>query len=594
MNKESYLLLIALLIVISISAVSSYMILSFDGEDVSNSSFKADLFFENGAIYSVDENDTIAEVLAVKDGKIVFVGSAEEGKSYKESAKEIVDLQGGMLLPGFIDGHIHTISPDFFDFVLLEDTDVDSVLKTIADFVEANPNQDVYYGFGVNVGLFEGDELTNGPKKERLDEISQDKPIIIYALDGHSVWLNSKGFEYSNISKNTSAPIGGEIVKNNKTGELWGSVRDSAMALVPDPNLSEDKLSTALQNFQSNLNSLGYTSIMTLPGNGYLDVPWEGYHKLEQEGLLNLRVRGANILKPWDIENDIAKIEELKAKYNSDMLKLIAAKVFTDGILAGESAYLLKPYNNTTNEYGEGIWTQEALNDVFLSLNKKGIQAHTHSIGDAAVRMALDAAEYSKNNGPDLNSRNAITHLQLVDENDFSRFKELNVVPVVQTFWHFKQPGAWEQIEYPVLGERANNEWPLRSFVDNGAMLTFSSDYPVTNVPNPFYAIEIAVTRNLPDGPAYGVPENITDIDDPKYLLWAEERLDIKNAIRGYTINAAYSIFEEDNIGTLEVGKSADLIVIDQNLLSIDPLKISDTKILRTYLNGKLVYSLPS
>jgi len=579
-----------LILLVILAATSGCTQASPEGDDPT-SSLKADLFFENGVIYTVDEEDTIAQALAVKDGKIVFVGSAQEGTSYRENAAEVVDLRGGMLLPGFIDGHIHTVTPEFFDFILLGDRDVESVVKTIADYVKANPDQDIYYGYGVNVGLFEGDEITKGPKKERLDEISPDKPMIIFALDGHSIWLNSKGFEYCNISKDTSSPPGGDIVKNDDTGELWGSVINSAMALVPDPTFSDDKLALLLQNFQSILNSLGYTSIMTLPANGAFAIPWEGYHTLDQEGLLHVRVRGANILKPWNFEEDFARIKELKVEYNSDLVALTAAKVFADGIMASESAYLLQPYNNTADHYGEAIWTQDALNNAYVTMNKEGIQVHTHSIGDAAVKMALDAAEYAKSNTPGSDLRNTITHLQLIDADDLPRFKELGVIPVVQPFWHFKQPGAWEPIELPVLGERAETEWPLKSFVDNGAILVFSSDYPATNVPHPFYAIEIAVTRNLPDGAAYGAPDDITDIDDPRYLLNPNERIDIKDAIRAYTANAAYSIFAEDIVGTLEVGKSADVIVIDQDLFSIDPLKISDTQVLKTYFNGKLVYS---
>jgi hypothetical protein len=577
-------LLVILLVIVGCTQVSP------ETANTSETLHKADLFFENGIIYTVDREDTIAQTLAVKDGKIIFVGSTEEGQSYKKGATEVVDIQGGMLLPGFIDGHIHTITPEFFDFTLLGDRDVDSVLKTVAEYVNAHPDQSVYYGYGVNVGIFEGEELAKGPKKERLDAISSDKPIIIYALDGHSVWLNSKGFEYCNITKDTASPPGGEIVKDN-TGELWGTITNSAMALVPDPLLSGDKLSLALRNFLSHLSSLGYTAMMTLPGNGFLEVPWDGFQQLEQQGLLHLRVRGASIIRPWEFEEDFARLKEVRAKYDSDLVKLTAAKVFADGILADRSAYLLQPYNNTTDHYGEAIWTQEALNNAYAVINKAGVQIHTHAIGDAATRMALDAAEYVRSINPGLDSRNAITHLQLVATEDFMRFGELGVLPVVQAFWHFKQPGAWEPIEYPVLGERANTEWPLKSFVDYGGILTFSSDYPVTNVPHPFYAIEIAVTRNLPDGPAYGASDDITDMDDPKYLLWPEERLDIKKAIRAYTVNAAYSLFVEDIVGTLEVGKSADLIVIDQDLFSIEPLKISDTRVLRTYLNGKLVYS---
>ena len=547
-----------------------------------------DLFFENGIIYTADENNSIIQSLAVKDGIIVFAGSEKEGKTHKKNAAEIIDLKGGMLLPGFIDGHIHTITPAFFDFILFADTDIPSVLHSITRYIEENPNQEIYYGYGFNVGIFEGEELDKGAKKERLDKICPDKPVIIYALDGHSIWLNSKAFEYCNITKNTIAPAGGEIVKNSR-GELWGSVRNSAMALVPDPVLLPDKLSEVMQHFQSLLNSLGYTSIMTVPGNGYMGVVWDGYRQLEQDGLLTLRVRGAEIIKPWTFNEDVAKIKELRKTYNSDLVKLTAAKLFADGILGDRSAYLLQPYQQGGR--GAPIWTQDDLNHAYTVLNSEGFQIHTHAIGDAAVKMVLDAAGYAKSVTAGLDCRNVITHLQLVDAVDFPRFKGLDVIPVLQPFWHFKQPGGWNPIEYAVLGERAEIEWPLKSFADKGAKLVFSSDFPATNVPHPFYALEIGVTRNLPDAAAYGAPADITDLDDPTYLLNSQERLDVMSMIRGYTVNAAYSIFEEEVTGTLEVGKSADLIVINQDLFNIDPLKISDTKVLKTYFKGKQVYN---
>jgi len=542
-----------------------------------DSDFKADLYFENGVIYTVDHDNSIVQALAVKEGIIVFAGSNVDGKAYKEAAAEIIDLKGGMLLPGFIDGHIHTVTPEFFDFVHFFDFNLDLTLQTIVHYVNAHPNQKVYYGFGYNVNIFEGEELLKGPRKERLDAICSDKPLIIYSLDGHTIWLNSKGFEYCKITKDTPCPIGGEIVKDEHSGELWGSLMNSAMSLVPDPYLEKDRLSVVLQNFQSNLNALGYTSIMTLPGNGFLAVYWDGYQQLERDGLLSLRVRGAEIIKPWLLEEDISNIKTLKNKYNSELVKITAAKFFIDGIIAGRTAYLMQPYQDSGFR-GEPMWEQATLNAAIASMNREGFQTHTHVMGDASAKMALDAAQFANC----FDCRNVLTHLPLVDPNDFSRFKTLNVIPVIQPYWFFKQLNYWEPVEYAVLGKRAEREWPLKSYINNGARVVFSSDYPVSNPPNPFVAIEIGLTRNQP---------GIANMDDPAYLLWPEERANVEEMIRGFTANAAYSIFAEDVTGTLEVGKSADLIVIDQDLFSIYPSKIGNTKVLRTYFKGKLVYS---
>jgi len=537
---------------------------------------KVDLYFENGTIYTVDDDDLIVQALAVKDGIIVFVGSAMDGKNYKEAAKEVIDLNGGMLLPGFIDGHVHTVTPEFFDFVHFNDFNLDLTLQTIVNYINGHPDQDIYYGYGYNVNIFEGEELLKGPQKERLDKICSNKPLIIYSLDGHAIWLNSKGFEYCKITKDTPCPTGGEIVKDEYSGELWGVLTNSAMSLVPDPYLEKDRLSVVLQHFQSDLNALGYTSIMTLPGNGFLGVYWDGYQQLERDGLLSLRVRGAEIIKPWSLEEDIAHIRTLKNKYNSELVKITAAKFFIDGIIISRTSYLMEPYQGS-DFCGESMWEQSALNSAIATMNREGFQTHTHVMGDASAKMALDAAQYANC----LDCRNVLTHLPLVDPNDFPRFKALNVIPVVQPYWFFKQLNYWEPIEYAVLGPRAEREWPLQSYINHGAKVVFSSDYPVSTPPNPFVAIEIGVTRNQP---------GIADIDNPAYLLWPEERSDVKNMIRGFTANAAYSIFAEAVTGSLEVGKSADLIVIDQDIFSIYPSKISNTKVLRTYFKGKLVY----
>ncbi|MDL2214296.1 amidohydrolase [Clostridia bacterium OttesenSCG-928-O13] len=548
-----------------------------------------DIYFENGVIYTADDKDSMAEALAIQDGEIVFVGSAADGVLYKEAAAEVVDLEGKMMMPGLIDGHIHSLSPDFFDFSLVGILTKEDTMAAIESYVQENPDKETYFGYGYMATVFEGEELTEGPKKERLDEICPDKPMVIYSYDGHAAWLNTKALAYCGITAETESTPGGSIVKDNN-GELWGILHDSAMSFTGDFPLDQETVKTALKEYMYYLNSLGYTSIMTPPGNGFFPVPFDAYQAMADNNELSMRVRGAGIITSWNVEEDLKTLAKLQQQYNSGQVQVIGAKLFMDGVMDNESAFLLQPYVDKPDYYGVAGWEIEALNQAVYAVNEMGLLAHIHSMGDAATRACLDAFEYSQGKLGSNEFRNALTHLQLINKEDIPRFRELGIVAVTDPYWHYKAPFYWEEKEHAVLGERAEHMYPMRSFVENDVALAFASDFPVTPLPNPFIAIETGVTRNLADGAEYDLP-NITDMDAPDYLLWPEERLEVMQMLRGYTIGGAYSMFVEDETGSLEVGKSADMIIIDQNLLTVAPLEIKDTLVLGTYFAGQLVYS---
>lgn len=557
---------------------------------------EADTLFINGIVYTVDEADSIAEALAVKEGRIIFVGSAKEAEAFKGPKTEVVDLQGGMLLPGFVDTHIHTpgsLLPHLFDFSLLGIYSAEATLEAITQVVKHYPDKKAYYGFGYPTNAFSGEEAGKGPKKERLDAICADKPIIIFSNDGHSLWLNSKAFEVSGITKDTQPREGGIIEKDEKTGELWGVVKETAMAQTTPIVFTRENLLHTLQDFQTLMNSLGYTGIQSIAAfvPAFGPVPWEALAELDKDNSLTLKVHGSHCIVATDnVDEEIAKAKKLREQYNNEFLSMNMIKFFADGVVDTRTAFLKEPYLDNPENRGNPGWVPDALNAAYAKVNSAGFQIHTHSIGDAATSMVLDGYEYARANSPKGDYRNTITHLQLVDPKDIPRFKELSVIASVQPYWHMKQPDFYEPVEKAALGERAEAEYPMKSFFDAGVTVTSSSDSPVTDDPNPMFAIQVAVTRNLLGGKEYGVPD-ITDPDDATYLLGAKERPSVAQMIRSFTASSAYTVFAEKETGSLEAGKWADLAVLDKNILECPVLEIHKAKVKRTYVNGSLVYN---
>lgn len=555
---------------------------------------KADIVFVGGTIYTVDEADTMATALAVKDGKILFVGDDETALTFAGEETVVNKLEGKFMMPGLIDAHIHSILPTFFAFNLTDCTTLEETMDIIKTYVDAHPEQPSYFGFGYNVSFFEGIEKDKGPRKERLDDICPDKPIAILAYAGHELWANSVFLNKHGFNAQSESPRGGTIEKDEATGELWGTLKDTAMKITEDDLYNQDTLLRELPTMVSLFNSLGFTSVLSVSAYDIMPVPFAAYKKLEENGQLTLKVHGATALVEANYDENVQRAIETREKYNTELIKMNTVKVFLDGAMDTRTAFLLEPYEGTPDNYGQAAWEQEKMNDAFAKMNANGIQIHAHAIGDGSVRMTLDAFEYAKAQNPTVDCRNVMTHLQLVSEEDKPRFGELGICAVTQPAWQYRVYGFTDDAEGTAVGEeRVNAFYPLKSLKDNGAVIAASSDFPFTSDPNPFVAMEVGVTRNMPKGAEdqlrYNLPP-ITDMDDPKQLLAPQERLSIQEMIRAYTINAAYTLFSEKETGSLEVGKAADLVIVDQNLLEIDPLLISQTKVLQTYLNGALVF----
>lgn len=552
----------------------------------------ADTILENGTIYTIDDKNTVAQAIAVKDGKILYVGTKAGAAAYKGSATDIVDLKGKTVMPGFIDAHVHAPGAkltELFDIYLYESLTKEQTLADIKAFIDSHPNQKEYWGSGFSVGIGED---SKGPKAEWLDAICKDKPIILTSNDGHNVWLNSKALEINGITKDTPNPDGGLVHKDPATGKPWGTLTDASSLITMTQTYTAEQEKEALKAFQESMNGWGYTSIMSIAP---IDVNPVRYQELEKNGELSLRVNLSQKIvpdKPFDPQ--LQSLVDLRKKFDSDLIDVSTAKYFADGVVEGTTAYLLQPYDAAAGlapDYvAEFYWNPDELDKHFDKTMKAGFQIHVHSIGDASTRLVLDSIEYAQANNPTIEHRNVITHLQLVDDADKPRFGKLNVIAALQPYWHLKEPEWWDYIDSVNLGkDRAYKEYPVKSLLDNGALLTSSGDHPVSPVNNPFWAIEADVTRNLNNAEYYGV-DDITDINDPKWLLNPAERISVADMVKAYTINGAYQLYREKSIGSLETGKYADMIVVDQDIFKENPLDIDKTKVLTTIFNGDVVY----
>lgn len=579
-----------LFIVLALAMVLTLGTLAGCGKDT------ADAVWTNGEIYTADAEDTFVEAVAVKDGKIIFAGSAADVEAYIGDDTVVTDLEGKFMMPGMTDSHLHapgTMMTSLFEIDLNGVLSEAATMQTIKDYVDAHPDMEVYYGSGFSIGAFSGQEVAKGPTKERLDAIS-DKPIIIMSYDGHTAWLNSAAFEYCEITKDTVPPAGGTIEKT-ADGELWGTLKELAQELIIPQEYTDEQFEEGYKAFIEYQASLGYIGLTDMT-QGITAVDQKDVFKaMDEADELMMYVTSNTVMDPnKDFKAQIDAAAENRDGYESETYRKTSLKFFADGVIEGVTGYLLEPYtaeSGKENFVSEPLWAPDVMKEAFKYGLSQGFQIHVHSIGDAATRQTLDCFEYAQGENGEGDYRNVITHNQLVADEDILRFGELDIIASLQPYWAFKEPYWWEVVDQPLLGtERAESEYPMQSFIDAGAVLVSSSDHPVTPFNNPFWAIEVGVTRNLNNAEYYGV-DDITDMDDPTWLLDASERVSLENMIKSFTINAAFQNFRDDISGSIEVGKYADFVILDQNLFKINPLDIDKTLVLSTVFHGKAIYT---
>jgi predicted amidohydrolase YtcJ len=543
---------------------------------------KADLVVNNGYIYTVDDKRTVAEAMALEGNAIIYVGTNAGIKKWIGSDTQVIDLEGRLVLPGLIDSHAHATSgvSDIYEVGLYGIGSLEEIQQVITDFVATQPGLTALQGAGWINAVF-GEK---GPTVGLLDAVVPDIPAVLYSEDYHSVWVNTKTLELAGVTASTPDPEGG-IIERDDLGNPSGTFRESAVDLVAGviPPYTSAQLIEGLTYFQDFAHSMGLTTVYIpdLPSGDQNGL--QALHDFEASGNMTIRFPTAMGVSP---EDDLAVVDQIVQKQKAEdggFFEIISAKIFMDGVLEGVTAYLEQPYDIRPDYRGELLWDPQKYNEICAALDKAGIQIHVHSIGDAATRITLDGFAYARQENGKRDSRNMVTHLQLVNPADIKRFADLDAIAVPQPYWFVIDTYYTQAVEY-VGQDRADMQYPMKSFFDNDVVVASASDYPVSWPPDPMLAIEIGMTRTVPaESEIYVEPDYST-------ALTPSENVTLEDMITSFTINGAFAAFMENEIGSLEVGKKADFIVLDQNLFKIDPKQIHDTTVLLAYFEGQEVY----
>ncbi len=527
---------------------------------------KPKIAFINGKIYTVNEKLPFAEAVITQGEKIVFVGSQRDAEELIEKNTKKIDLKGRLMLPGFIDNHTHFAHGGFY--LLGIDLRPAKSTQEFKQLIKEYVNQ--HEGKWVTGGYWDHEqwEINNLPTKEMIDEFSSNTPIFISRFDGHMALANSYALKLAGITKDTPSPEGGLIVKDKKTGEPTGILKDLAKdlidSIIPEPSLEEYKQATlrALQEAREN----GITSIQDITHKNDLTT----YQNLEKEGLLSCRIYTRLPLSEYkDLVNSGIQVGS-----GSDKLKIGSLKEFADGSLGSSTALFFEPYDQDPSTCGLAmdVVTDGRLKEWSFDADNNKLQISIHAIGDNANYLMLNMFEEIIVVNPKWDRRFRIEHAQHVRFEDILRFAKLGIIASVQPY-HCIDDGVWAEKR---IGDRIKYTHPYKSFLDANVKTCFGSDWPVAPL-NAIYGIYAATTRRT--------------LDDNNPNGWIpEQKISVEDAIRCYTINNAYAAFEENIKGSIEVGKLADLVVLSDDIFSINPVKIKDVKVDMTVFDGKIIY----
>ncbi len=535
-----------------------------------NPSFAADLIIVNGNMHTMDRSQPNAEAIAIHGNRIIAVGSNDEIKKLAGANTKVIDAKGQLVLPGFNDAHVHFMSGGFqLSSVDLRDANTpQEFAERIRDFAGKLPK-----GRWITGGDWDHERWPDAklPTKELIDRYTPDTPVFVNRLDGHMALANSLALKLAGVTRETKDPPGGVVVRDSKTGEPTGILKDAAQSFVwkVNPAASFEEKLAAARAATNHAASLGVTSVQDMSAGADVGV----YQTLLDRGELKTRVYAVWPLPGWD---RLARTG-VRAHFGSAMLRTGGLKGFADGSLGSTTALFFEPYLDAPNTSGipsDEMFPEGAMLERVRGADRAGLQVIIHAIGDRANDNILSIYERVQKENSDRDRRFRIEHAQHLRPQDIPRFARDKVIASMQPY-HAIDDGRWA--EKRIGPERAKTTYAFRSLLDSGATLAFGTDWTVAPL-NPMLSIYAAATRRTLDGkhPNGWIPE---------------QKISVEEAVRAYTIGSAYAEFQENEKGTIAPGKLADLVILAGDIFKIDPNEIEKVNVVMTIMDGRVMFS---
>ena len=539
-----------------------------------------DMVFINARAYTLNDDMPWADAIAIEGDSIVYVGDNEGALALAGENTEQHDLAGKMLLPGFIDAHMHPIAGGAYAKALSLDTfgTVEAWVQSISDYAEANSNTPLIFGYGFLSTTFG----PTGPTRQLIDAVVADRPVLIMDEGFHGAWANTKALEALNITQDTADPVPGfSYYKRDATGNATGYLLEgtAGMAMASLNVITDDIVVDGAAYVIDVLNSYGVTSVFDAGAIGYGESLHTILKRLEDGGDMTIRIVGSyRPGGPDDVEMAVERADHSRSTIKGDRFHYRVLKIMHDGTIEGRTAAMFEDYQGEPGNSGKTVFTEEQITSMVVRAAQKQLDVHIHALGERAVHEALNAVEAARGAHPASSTRYTIYHIEVIIDQDLPRFAELDVIAQSTPLWA-SYDAYGKQF---VSDDQFNRYWRFNSLKELGVRLTWGSDFPASGAGmlgmSPILQMEIGHTRQSPGEP------------DAPIQPRESERLDIDTLIRGYTIDAAYQLHMEDEIGSLEVGKKADVVVLDGNLFEKDAYEIHNTQVIMTVMDGAIVY----